>query len=410
MAWRIDEPLIRGEIDSRIRGKTTGTLWFQGLAEPVVLNLEGNPWRDLAGHLLRFVHPHPKSGIDLSGLAVTQVGVVGDITASRKVRVPDVPMEEFIAGYKSGREFTFHMANSLYLEWFSDANGRVVIESADYQMDLSSEATWTMTEEEEKEQSTANAAAITRFMQRLADAVDGERDLPDPYPDDPPTSEAEARAEADTARMNRLIDRIHARLEQEGYDDPESYTRIWREEREKLRIEMGEPEPEPLTPEEEAERAAWIDEMNRVGEEALANPDPMEDPFENHPLVTLCSDLGIRIGRDIRQHAWVDENAQVEHPLIELEGGVLIAGAKLAGALNGALGRDEWPPDPLYAGDTLVRLKKARSHLRDALAGLDAADEQLLATGPWRSEIRGNLEQLVAAVQKVLDEVRDSLN
>jgi hypothetical protein len=31
-----------------------------------------------------------------------------------------------------------HMANSFYLEWFSESNGRVVIESADYELSLSS--------------------------------------------------------------------------------------------------------------------------------------------------------------------------------------------------------------------------------------------------------------------------------
>ncbi|HMP72667.1 MAG TPA: hypothetical protein PKE55_05325 [Kiritimatiellia bacterium] len=410
MAWRIDEPLIKGELDNRIRGTTTGTLWFQGRDEPVILNLQGNPWRDLAGHVLRFVNPNPKPGTDLSGVATHQEGVVGDITASRKVRVPDCPREEFIAGYKSGRVFTFHMANSLYLEWYSEANGRVVIESADYQIDLSSQATWTMTEDEEQQQIKANSEAIVHFMQRLADAMDQDHHLPDPEHDDHPTSEIEAQAEAETARMNRLTDRIHARLEKEGFDDPNAYERIWREEREKLRIEMGEPEPEPLTPEQEAERAAWIEEMNRVCEEALANPDEMEDPFENHPLVTLCSDLGIRIFHDIKNNAWVDEQAHHEHPLLEIEGGVQAASAKLAGALNGTSRREEWPPHPLFAGDTLVRLKKARSYLRDALAGLDAADQQRLATSPWRSEIRQHIEHIIAAVQTAIDEVRESLN
>ncbi len=40
-----------------------------------------------------------------------------------------------------------------------------------------------------------------------------------------------------------------------------AYERIYEEEREKIRQERGEPEPEPLTPEQEAEQAAWIEEM-----------------------------------------------------------------------------------------------------------------------------------------------------
>ena len=42
-----------------------------------------------------------------------------------------------------------HMANSLYLEWFSEANGRVVIESADYELTISAPE-WRMTPEEDE--------------------------------------------------------------------------------------------------------------------------------------------------------------------------------------------------------------------------------------------------------------------
>ena len=34
-----------------------------------------------------------------------------------------------------------HLANSLYLEWFGEANGRVVVESADYELSISPGAT-----------------------------------------------------------------------------------------------------------------------------------------------------------------------------------------------------------------------------------------------------------------------------
>jgi hypothetical protein len=49
MAWRIDEQVVRGEIDNRERGRVTGKIWFAGRAEPVELQLTGNCWRDLAG-------------------------------------------------------------------------------------------------------------------------------------------------------------------------------------------------------------------------------------------------------------------------------------------------------------------------------------------------------------------------
>ena len=64
-----------------------------------------------------------------------------------------------------------------------------------------------------------------------------------------------------------------------------------------------------------------------------------------------------------------------------------VASAKLAGALNRGSCDEEWPPPPIFAGDTLVRLKKARGFLRDALAAL--ANENLVSAsemGPERLE------------------------
>jgi hypothetical protein len=91
-----------------------------------------------------------------------------------------------------------------------------------------------------------------------------------------------------------------------------------------------------------------------------------------------------------------------------VEYGVMFAGAKLAGAL-GIHDENEWPPDPLFAGDSLVRLKKAREHLRDAMADLAGADEQGLATEPWRKTARREIEDLLVQLQRLIEEVRDVL-
>src|ERR1035441_2153328 len=54
MAWRIQDSVIRGEIDNRVKGRVRGKVWLDGLAEPVMLDLEGNACPDLAGCRLRF--------------------------------------------------------------------------------------------------------------------------------------------------------------------------------------------------------------------------------------------------------------------------------------------------------------------------------------------------------------------
>ena len=71
------------------------------------------------------------------------------------MRVFDVPLEEALAMIRRKEKPPEHMANCLYLEWFSEANGRVVIESADYELTISAPE-WRMTPEEDEERAQAS--------------------------------------------------------------------------------------------------------------------------------------------------------------------------------------------------------------------------------------------------------------
>ena len=409
MAWRIDEQVIRGEIDNRVRGRVAGRIWLVGREDPLVLELEGNPWRDLAGHMLRFTNPSPKPS-DLAGLTEAQFGVVGDVTASRKVKVLECTTEEFEEFCRAHQPFPWHWGNSLYLEWFSQSNGRVVIESTAYQLELEPTAAWEMSAADEIAQREANGAALVGFMNRLV----GGADIPlpefdeDDDDDDAPQSRTEAEADAEDEWMETLLDRVTARLEREGLDG-EEFDRLYTEERARLQRERGIVEPEP-TPEQEEERAAWIDELNAVTAAALE--DAAADDWkggdgrpEHHPLCERCSELAVSLHHQIKANGWLAEAHSAEHPIREIADGVMIASAKLAGALGGHLD-DEWPPDPLIAGNTLVRLKKARRHLRDSIRGLDSADEENLATPAWRTRVRAEVTQILTAVEELIREVR----
>ena len=158
---------MRGEIDNREKGRVRGRLWLAGRPEPVEIELAGNCWRDLAGCLLTFTNPRPEAR-DLEGFAETQHGACGDMTASRKVKIPLLPLREIIE--KKIKPFPFEWGNSIYLEWFSERNGRVVIEAHDYQHQISLPA-WRLTEAEEREQGAKNAGLMGDFMKRLADGV-----------------------------------------------------------------------------------------------------------------------------------------------------------------------------------------------------------------------------------------------
>src|SRR5208283_1887871 len=149
--------------------------WVEGRGEPLVLELTGNAWPDLAGCLLTFTNPqkripHPH----LDSLHPIQRGSIGDLTASRKVRVFDLPLEEAMAMIKRKEKPPEHMANCLYLEWFSEANGRVVIESADYKLTISAPE-WRMTPEENAERAEQAAAGMDDFMQKLTGAIEAQQ-------------------------------------------------------------------------------------------------------------------------------------------------------------------------------------------------------------------------------------------
>src|SRR5438034_6261596 len=171
MAFRIHDSVVRGEIDNRVKGIVRGKIWVEGRAEPVLLELEGNAWRDLAGCRLTFTNPQKRVPHQhLDSLHPIQRGSIGDLTASRKVRVFDVPLEQALEMLHRKEKPPEHMANSLYLEWFSEANGRVVIESSDYKLDISAPE-WRLSPEENEQRAGQAAEGFSTFMQKLSEAI-----------------------------------------------------------------------------------------------------------------------------------------------------------------------------------------------------------------------------------------------
>lgn len=403
MAWRIHEAVIRGEIDNRTRGRVTGRIWFSGRAEPVELDLTGNCWSDLAGRRLEFTNPDPQPG-NPEGLAARQTGSVGDITASRKAKVPDIPLDRIGEYYAAKKPFPWHWANTLYLEWYSERNGRVVIETASFDLKIAGDATWEMSEAEEEQQRQANGAAMSGFMERLAEAT-GTQNL-EVVDDTPPEwnekPETEEEAEQMQARSDLLADRITARIRREG--DTADHEKIMEEEIERLRRELGEPEP---TPEQLARNAEWIEEANRAGEEALANPDPEVEAELNyrHPLVERVTELSLQMRATAEAEGWLPENASPEHPVAELLDATMIAGPKLAGALNGRY----WPPELDFCAHTIVRLKRARVYLDDALRAAESCQEENLIRPAHLGPIVVELIDLAHDADELIAELRAKL-
>ena len=72
---------------------------------------------------------------------------------------------------KRGGKPPEHTANSVYLEWFSIQNGRVVVESADYEFTISAPE-WRLTPEEDEQRARDAANGMNWFMQKLTEAIE----------------------------------------------------------------------------------------------------------------------------------------------------------------------------------------------------------------------------------------------
>jgi hypothetical protein len=336
VAWRIDDAVVRGEIDNTVEGKTSGRLWVFGRDQPVVLDLNGDCWRDLAGTRLTFRNPEPKPqpGADL---APVQLGVVGDMTASRKNKVPLVSEDELAALYAAKEEIPFCWKNTLYLEWFSETNGRVVIETCDFELEVS-ERLWEMDEDSEEAQKLANMHAMRDFMNHLIRRVE-------PPENSTGGDEDEFQWEKRLKESDRLADAYQEVLEK-YLDDPdaerkEAFAMGWDGLLEALADESEGVEPEPK---------GWQPEVVSDDDE---DDWEEEDPFRQHPLQAKAHEVVIR-GIDLTR-------AGDEHPATgALNSALMQVAGKLAGALNGDYVRE--------SGYVLAILKRCLVWQNDALA------------------------------------------
>ncbi len=352
MALRLDVQVVRGEIDNRVQGRVRGRVWLAGRDEPLLLDLEGDAWRDLAGCRLEFRNPKPVTIRRMPAVAADQGGIVGDMTASRKVRVPDPAATESGKRRKRGEEPPEHWANALYLEWFSQANGRVVIESADFVLKPSLPE-WQMSVADERAQKEKNTHAMTAFLARLTDAVERGRRRAGDAQEERPGGMDEFGWEQALRESDAVSDKYGELLDKYG-DSAESEDIIAHEmgwDRE-LEDATGEPREWLRAP---AEVAA---EVQAQGTTAGPDADPPED--QQHPLVEEASELAMGFWKWCDEHAMLDDDA--DEDVLEAMFQAQTLAAKLAGALNShreASGTD---------GLVVAALKRALSYLDAALA------------------------------------------
>jgi hypothetical protein len=373
MAWRIEQNVRRGEIDNRVRGRVEGKIWLAGRSDPLVLRLSGNCHIDLAGCRLEFSNPKPV--VDSSTtLPLDQNGVVGDISAARKVRLIDASDCDAI---KAGKKRSEPLANALYLEWFSETSGRVVIESADYEIKVS-EPAWKMSPEEEAQQCEANAAAMQSFLDRLMGTLDAREEAA--YSGEPKDEfEWELFLRASDRRTTKL-----GEVMEKYYDSPDRDRLIaramgWTEIEEMLDAEPdfgSEDEPESTDDLAESDAVEWEDRTTR------------------HPLVAHLLERSVTLMK-------LAEGKR-DPDLEEMVAGFISVGPKVAGALASSI-RD-LDEESAFSGLTVAKLKRAMGELSRALNAANRLKERgadlPISIGEWVTEMLKIREEVLLLMNK----------
>ncbi len=398
MAWRLDEAVEHGMIDNTVEGTTTGKIWLAGRDEPLILSLNGDCWRDLAGTVLEFENPNPKVCSEANSLDTEQNGIVGDITASQKARVPQISEEQITEYYRQNREIPCEWKNILYLEWFSEINGRILIEAPDYSMRISEHA-WEMDQDLEEAQKLANMNSMRDFLAQMIRRSESDDATETPKPKNQRAELNEFEWEERLKESDRLTDAYQEVLEK-YIDDPdaerkEAFVMGW----DGLLGAMADREESDDFDDEDfdEEDGDW----NTVtGDEDFYHDGRTRDDDDldyTHPLQVHAQQISLRAFEILGSDCENDEG-----PSYELTSSLLRISTKLAGVLNDR--SSGYQPE---AGFVLAVLKRCLNWINEAVG----ACQQLIEDEKNVEQIAA-LEQLRADIFSIRDgilEIRRSL-
>ena len=366
MAWRLDDAVEHGLIDNTVEGSTTGKIWLVGRDEPLILSLNGDCWRDLAGTVLEFENPNPRASAEASSLDTEQTGIIGDMTASRKARVPDLSDEQLAKSDRQGREIPFQWRNVLYLEWFSEINGRVLIEAVGYKMDVS-ESQWGMDEDAEEAQKLANLSAMRDFLAQVICRIEPSDDTNTEKKQSVRGQMNEYEWEERLKESDRLTDAYQEVLEKymEDVDSErkEAFVMGWDGLLGAMaeRDEDGEWDEEDFEEDKDSFGSDWRNsEAEDEDHDSLDDEEDDDWLSESHPLQTKAREVSLR-AFDLACGS-EDQNSPSER----LVSNLMQVSGKLAGILHG---RDTgYEPE---AGFILAVLKRCLNWINEAIGASD---------------------------------------
>jgi hypothetical protein len=412
MAFRIDTAIIRGEINNEVHGQVTGKLWLADREEPIILRLRGNAHRDIAGCHLSFVNTKVKPQATTKSLATEQEGSVGDMTASRKVKIPTIPDEEIYARIDRKEPIPTRLSNCLYLEWFSQANGRVVIEGSDFKIRVS-EAQWTLAPEEEAEQIDENTLQMRNFIEEIADRLSDE---------EPGGGEGRPLDEFEWEERLKESDRIT-----DAYMEALDKYRDHPDQDRAVAHAMGwdaiAEDNEGLEPWDEDDMNAGMDFRDEDDDEDEDDGDSSamddeDDEFffgegdddeldQHHPLYERVHSFAVILTGYAQARGLMDpvdkENGSPS-PMQNVVFATMDLAAKLAGALNGlGSGLD---PEP---GLVIAWLKRGLPVLDRALSGCAQALTEKRADPGWIAEVRMELFEIRTQMLELIQQFRNQL-
>jgi hypothetical protein len=393
MAWRLCKSVVRGEIDNRERDQVRGSILLVGQSTPISLRLSGNCVRDLAGCHLRFENPnYSKTDEEQTNLSVEQTGPVGEITAARKVRVFDLPLEEALQLIREGKQPPEHLAAALYIEWFSESNGRVVVESTDYTVQVSAPA-WKLSPEEEQKQISATHEAVREWLDRMDRAKEMERARNFDPEQEKPLDEFgyEKFMRESDARTDKYMELLQ---KYEGHPDCERIVARemgWEWLEEALEAdERGalpsreEFEAPPLEPNPATEGVDWIrDADGRI----------------HHPLTKRAFESVMAMWHYCDEHNLLgdDGDGDLQEMLFEFQ----TAGAKLAGALDSLAYDEDGSRD---GGFVVAALKRALNYVHKSIAAAERVEPKNLIPSdkmkPYREDLFEIREEVLALMQR----------